>query len=148
MKRLTKIAVMSSMLVIGAGTLAACGHYYKTPAERAEWMAEKVADELDLNDMQKEKLAVVKSEMMKLRQEFKGDQQDSGRKQVLAVVSQSTLDRDALLNMIRVRTQAVSNNAPQIVAALGDFYDSLNPEQQAKVREHVKKGMKHHHWHH
>jgi protein CpxP len=147
MKRLAKIAIMSSALVMGVGTLAACGHHYKTPEERAEYMVEKVADKLDLNDMQKEKLAAVKSEMMKLRKQFKGDQ-DNTPKQVLAIVSQPTLDRDALLNMINARTQAVSNNAPQIVAALGDFYDSLNPEQQAEVRELIEKGMKHHHWYH
>jgi len=145
MKRLAKIAIMSSVMVMGVGTLDACSHHYKTPEERAEWMVEKVADKLDLNDMQKEKLAAVKSEMMKLRKQFKGDQ-ESTRKQVLAIVSQPTLDRNALLNMINVRTQAVSNNAPHIVAALGDFYDSLNSEQQAKVRELIEKGMKHHDW--
>lgn len=147
MKRLTKIAIVSSVLVFGAGTLVACGHHHKNPEERAEWMEEKIADKLDLNDMQKEKLAAVKSEMMKLRKEFKGDQ-DSNREQALAIVSQSTLDQDALLNMISTRTQAVSNNAPQIVAALGDFYDNLSPEQQVQVREHIEKGMKNHHWHH
>jgi len=146
MKRLTKIAIVSSVLVIGAGMLAACGYHHKTPEERAEWIVKKVSDELDLNDMQKEKLDVVKTEMMKLRKEFNGDRA-STRKQVLALVSQPTLDRDALMNMINVRTQAVSNDAPQIVAAFGDFYDSLNPEQQAKVREHIEKGMEHRHWH-
>ena len=147
MKHLAKIAIVSSVLVIGAGTLAACGHHHKTPEERAEWMVEKVADKLELDDMQKARLAAVKSEMMKLRKEFRGDQ-DGSREQVLAMVSESTLDQDALLNMINARTQAVSTNAPQIVAALGEFYDNLNPEQQAEVREAIAKGMKHRHWHH
>lgn len=147
MKRLTRIAIISSALVVAAGSLAACGYHHKTPEERAEWMVEKVADRLDLNDTQKQKLDVVKIEMMKLRNEFKGEQEKT-REQVLGIVSQTTLDQDTLLSMINARTQAVSNNAPQIVAALGDFYDNLNPEQQAEVREKIEKGTKHRHWHH
>jgi protein CpxP len=144
MKHLTKIVIISSALVMGAGTLTACGLHHKTPEQRAEWMVDKVANKLDLNDMQKEKLVVVKSEMMKVRKQFKGDK-DSARKQMLTIISRPTLDQDALLNMINVRTQAISNNAPQVVAALGDFYDNLNHEQQAEVREHIEKRMKHHH---
>ena len=147
MKRLTKVAIVSSVLVIGAGTLAACSHHYKTPEERAAWIVEKISDKLDLNDMQKAKLDVVKTEMIKLRKQFDGDK-EATHKQMLEVVSKPTLDRDALLNMIRARTEVVSTNSPQIVAALGDFYDSLNPNQQEQVRKKMKEDMEHHGWHH
>lgn len=148
MYRLTKVAIVSVVLFVGAGTLAACSHHYKTPEERASWMVDKISDKLDLNDKQKAKLEVVKTEMLKLRKQFDGDRTKT-HKQMQEIVSKSTLDRDALLNMINTRTQAVSSNAPQIVAAIGDFYDSLNPQQQAQIREKMKEGMEHHHgWYH
>lgn len=148
MKRLMKIAIVSSALVIGASTLTACSHHYKTPEERAAWLVNKISDDLTLNDMQEAKLNVVKNEMLNLRKQFDGDK-DATHKQMMEVISKPTLDRDALLNMINTRTQVVSTNAPKVVAALGDFYDSLDPQQQAKVREKMKEGMEHHHgWHH
>ena len=145
MRRLTKMAIVSVVLVIGAGMLAACSHP-KTPEERADWMVNKISDKLDLNDAQKAKLEVVKTEMMKLRTQFDGDKAASEKK-MLEIVSKPKMDRDALLNMINARTQAVSTNAPQIVTALGDFYDSLNPDQQKKVRDEMKEKMEHR-WHH
>jgi Spy/CpxP family protein refolding chaperone len=146
MRRLTKMAIVSVVLVIGAGTLAACSHQPRTPEERADWMVNKISDKLDLNDAQKAKLEVVKTEMMKLRTQFDGDKATRDKK-MLEIVSKPKMDRDALLNMINARTEAVSSNAPQIVTALGDFYDSLNPDQQAKVRKEMKEKMEHR-WHH
>ena len=40
------------------------------------------------------------------------------------------------------KTEAVQSRSPQVVAALGDFYDSLNPQQQAKVREYMERGRR------
>jgi protein CpxP len=138
--------IVSVVLVIGAGTLTACSHRYKTPEERAQWVVGKISDDLNLNDQQKAKLVVVKNEMLKVRKQFSGDKEATNKK-ILAIVSTPTLDQDALLNMIRARTEVVSKNAPQVVAALGDFYDSLNPDQQAQVRKRMEEAMKHRRWH-
>ena len=37
------------------------------------------------------------------------------------------------------KTGAISEKAPELIGAFGDFYDSLNPEQQAKVREYLQR---------
>ena len=36
---------------------------------------------------------------------------------------------------MQAKLAAVATGSPAVIAALGDFYDSLRPDQQAKVRE-------------
>ena len=36
-------------------------------------------------------------------------------------------------------TTAINGKSPEVIAALADFYDSLNPAQQQKVREFMDK---------
>jgi hypothetical protein len=37
--------------------------------------------------------------------------------------------------MVETKVSAVNAKSPAVIAALADFYDSLRPDQQAKVRE-------------
>ncbi len=58
------------------------------------------------------------------------------------------MDRDGVLSLIQQRTQDVNDKAPRVVAALGDFYDTLSTEQRQKIREKVQEHIDHrgHHW--
>jgi protein CpxP len=147
MKRITKLIVIGSGVVLLAGSIAACGRPH-TPEQRAEWMTEKVTKELKLDDAQQAKLKTLSDLMLsarkQMRQEF-GDDRD----QVLSLLDQPKLDQARILGMVREHTQAINKEAPKVVAALGNFYDSLTPEQQAEVRKFVKEHHEHHrHWDH
>ena len=37
------------------------------------------------------------------------------------------------------KTDAVRTGSPEVIAAMGDFYDSLNPAQQQQVRDFMQK---------
>ena len=37
------------------------------------------------------------------------------------------------------KTDALRSGSPEVIAALGDFYDSLNPAQQQKVRDFMSR---------
>ena len=43
------------------------------------------------------------------------------------------------LNMVFKGTEVVQGNGPKMIAALADFYDSLNPTQQQKVRDFMQR---------
>ena len=140
------------ILIVGAATvstLVACGHRFSSPEERAEYMVDKVSKELTLNDDQNVKLNALKDELLAARQEMHS-KRDETKQAINELLEQPALDRERVLNMVSERTQAVNDKAPQVVSALGDFYDSLTAEQQAKLREEVKERMEHHgkYWHH
>ena len=135
-----------------AGTLAACGHHrYHDPEKRSEWFVEKVTDELELNESQQLKLANVRQEILTVRKEMQANRQ-STHDDILAMLDQPQLDRQKVLSMVEQKTGSINQYAPQIVNALGEFYDSLSAEQRKELRnelrEHVAKmdERQHHHW--
>jgi protein CpxP len=63
-----------------------------------------------------------------------GQAQDP-RAELQALLAGSTFDREKANALIQSKVGAVNSQSPKVVAAMADFYDSLKPEQQAKVRE-------------
>ncbi|WP_455220986.1 Spy/CpxP family protein refolding chaperone [Kaarinaea lacus] len=146
MKPMTKrlLIVVSSGAII-AGTLVACGHHrYHDPEKRGEWAVEKVTDELELNEAQKNKLELVHQEILKARKEMQADRQTM-RTELLTILEQPHLDRQRVLRIVEEKTTAINQHAPQVVNALGDFYDSLSDEQRQEIREHIAELGEHHH---
>lgn len=148
MKPLTRrILIIVTSGVVIAGTLAACGHHrYHDPEKRGEWIVEKVTDELDLDEAQKTRLELVRQEIFKVRNEMHADRQ-SARAEILAMLEQPQLDRQKVVAMIEQKTVSVSQHAPRVVNALGEFYDSLSEEQRMEIRKHIAEMGEHHHHH-
>lgn len=142
-KRLVILVASGAVIV---GTLAACGHHrYHDPEKRGEWLVEKVTDELELNETQQAKLETVRQEILTVRKDFREDRQNT-REEILVMLDQAQLDRQKVLSMVEQKTVSINQHAPQIVNALGEFYDSLSDEQRKELREHVADmGERHHH---
>lgn len=143
-----KSIIKRSLLFLGgislAASLVACnGHRaHHDPEQRAEWMIEKITKELELNDVQKQKLAVVKDEFMTIRTTMH-EEQNNPREQILELMSQPTLDRQKAMAMVNDRTETIRARAPAMVDAVGNFYDSLDDEQRKELREHFEEKTGH-----
>lgn len=131
---------------VAVGGLTACGHRH----DGAGWQAsaeeqgrfrdrviERVASKLDLNADQKKRLAVVADKLREQRQALMAQGGDP-RAQVRALVAGEKFDRAAAQALVSEKTAAINGKSPEVIAALADFYDSLNPAQQAKVREFMQ----------
>ena len=57
------------------------------------------------------------------------------RAEVQAIVAGDKFDRARAQSLLEDKTRAVQAHSPAVVNAMADFYDSLNPDQQQKVRE-------------
>lgn len=129
---------------IAVGGLAACarghhGHGPMTPERMAEVrgkVVERVTSKLDLNAEQQQKLNVLADKVQAQRTAFIGQTTDP-RAELNALVAGEKFDRARALGLLDEKTRAVQANSPEVIAALADFYDSLNPAQQAEVREHL-----------
>ncbi len=129
------------------GGLTACGvsRYHGTgsmsEADATAWRAkqiERVADRLDLDAAQKAKLAAL-GEMMALQRKALRGNADNPRAEFQALIAGPKFDRTAAQNLVQQKTDAIRAGSPQVIAAMGDFYDSLRPEQQQKVRDFMQK---------
>ena len=134
-------------ITLVAGGLTACGmsrHHgmgSMSEGDATAWRAkqiERVADRLDLDAAQKTKLAALGEVMAQQRKALRGNT-DNPRAEFQALIAGSTFDRNAAQNLVQQKTDAIRAGSPQVIAAMGDFYDSLRPEQQQKVRDFMQK---------
>ncbi len=128
------------------GGLAACSHrgHYGGPgsyamseedaAKMKAKMVEKVGSRLDLDEAQKAKLGVLADKLRAQRNALVGTGTNP-RAELQALVAGPTFDRAKAKAFVDAKTGAINTQSPEVIAAMADFYDSLKPEQQAKVRE-------------
>jgi Spy/CpxP family protein refolding chaperone len=140
----TLLGLFGAGLALGA--LTACGHHerYHGPGASAEeqsrWrdkMVDRVARKLELNEAQKQKLAALAAKLQEQRAALRGTADP--RAEVKALVAGEKFDRARAQALVAEKATAVQARSPEVIAALGDFYDSLNPAQQARVREFMDK---------
>ena len=128
------------------GGLTACGHRHgyganATPEQAAEFrskMVERVSSKLDLDAAQKQKLTVLGDKLHEQRLAMMGASKDP-RADLKALVAGDKFDKTRAQALVTEKTAAVTGKSPEVIAALADFYDSLNPAQQQKVREFMDK---------
>lgn len=138
------IALTSATVVLGG--LTACGsrgdHARGWSDERVTEMrgkaVEKISSKLELNAGQKAKLGVLADEMIASRKVMRGESGDF-RNDLQALIAADKFDRSKAQQMLDQKTQALQGSGPKVLAAFGDFYDSLNPEQQKQVRERLER---------
>ncbi len=138
--------------LFGAGVLfggmAACSHRHhhlhawhpiseQEAAPMKAKLIEKAGSKLELDEAQKAKLAVLADKLREQRNALIGTTTDP-RAELRAMVAGPTFDRDKARTLIESKTSAVQGKSPELVAAMADFYDSLKPEQQAKLRGYME----------
>lgn len=138
------IALTSATVVFGG--LTACSsrgdHARGWSDERVTEMrgkaVEKISGKLELNAGQKAKLEVLADEMIASRKAMRGESGDV-RNDLKSLIAADKFDRTKARQMLDQKTQALQGSGPKVLAAFGDFYDSLNPEQQKQVRERLER---------
>lgn len=137
--------VFGAALIVGS--LGACSHRHEgarwnaSPEEAAAMrskMVERVSGKLDLNGAQKAKLEVLAAKLQEQRSALVGSTQNP-RADLQALVAGTQFDRARAQALVAEKTAALNSKSPEVVAALGDFYDSLNPTQQQKVRDFMQR---------
>ena len=130
------------------GGLAACSHgvhrhgwHAMSDTDMAQMktrLVDRAASKLDLDEAQKAKLGTLADQVQAQRKAFIGNTADP-RAELQALMAGATFDRTKASALIEGKVGAVQTQSPAVVAALADFYDSLKPEQQAKLREFMAK---------
>jgi Spy/CpxP family protein refolding chaperone len=136
------------------GGVTACSH---ASHHRSGWQAmseedvaktktrivDKVGEKLELNADQKAKLGVLFDRLHEQRTALHRGGQLRG--EITALIKDNTFDRWHAQDLVNAELNAVRDKSPAVIAALGDFYDSLTPAQQQKLRDHLQR-MGEHRW--
>jgi protein CpxP len=138
----TLIGMLGATVLFGG--IAACSHRHhgdgwqtmseEDAAEMKARVVDRAADKLDLDAAQKAKLGVLADKLRDQRNALVADTPNP-RAELQSLVAGPTFDRTKAQALVAAKTGAVNAKSPEVIAAAADFYDSLKPEQQAKVRE-------------
>jgi periplasmic protein CpxP/Spy len=135
------------------GGMAAWAH----KSHRAHWQAmteqdmqqmkvrliEKAGSKLDLDEAQKAKLGLLADAVREQRAALIGSTTNP-RAELQGLFASPTFDRAKASALIEAKVGAISGKSPAVVNALADFYDSLKPAQQDKLRGYMARGGSRH----
>lgn len=144
------IGVFSAAVLVGG--LAACSHqraghagWSMSEADTAklrERLVERASRKLQLDEPQKARLNTLADALQAQRDALRGGQPP--RTELQALVAGAQFDRTRAQALIEAKTVAVREKSPAVVAAFGDFYDSLRADQQQTLREALARGRGRH----
>jgi len=143
--RRTLIGLTATTVLLGG--LAACshgprfGHGPMTDADVAqlrERFIAKAGSKLDLDAAQKARLATLADALQAQRSALVAGGEP--RAELQALVAGTRFDRARAQALVEGKTAAVRDKAPAVVTAMADFFDSLNPAQQQKLRDMPARG--------
>jgi Spy/CpxP family protein refolding chaperone len=136
------IALFGAGVLVGG--LSACGHREHgagmaqvSAEDAAKWrekLIERAGKELQLDAAQKQQLGMLFDKMREQRNALVGGAANP-RDEVRALIAGDKFDRGRANALVDEKTGALRSKSPEVIAAAGDFYDGLRPEQQAKLRE-------------
>lgn len=131
---------------VALGGLTACGHRYAherfsnmTAEEGAEFrqrVVDRAASHLDLDAEQKQRLAALAGKLHEQRLALRGA--TDPRTELRSLVAGEKFDRARAQALLGDKVAAVNTRSPEVIAAFGEFFDSLSPAQQAKVRDFME----------
>lgn len=140
--RLILLASIGGILV-ALSALTACGHWHRTPEERAKWISGEISEGLELNELQRLKLDHLVSTIMESHKVFHKDR-EKNRMAVLEMAQAETFDQQRTLELIREKTRFIEQQAPAIVAAYADLHNSLDPEQRTRIYDFLSEHFDYH----
>jgi Spy/CpxP family protein refolding chaperone len=137
----TLIGVVGGAVLLGG--LAACDQRHEgwqrsqiSQEDAAKWrerVLERAGKELQLDAGQKLKLGAAFDQLRQHRNTVVASLADP-RAELRSLVGGERLDRTRAQAWVDEKTQVLRGDSPRTIGALADFYDSLRPDQQAKLR--------------
>lgn len=106
-------------------------------AKMRERFVEMAASRLDLDATQRQKLQALAERMQQQRRALV-DAADP-RAPLRALIAGPAFDRAGAEALLDAKTAALRAGAPETIAAMGDFFDALRPEQQQQLRQMLER---------
>jgi hypothetical protein len=150
MKKSTKIIALTLLtLGVTSGVFAYGAHnaWKMSPEKKAEYMTDKITENLELNTIQQENLKMLSDTVLEMMNDA-GSNRGEHMELVQQFLSEPTMDQAKALQMVQQKTQMINDRAPQVIASIAGFLDSLDNEQKKELREHMGEHMNHRHEHH
>jgi periplasmic protein CpxP/Spy len=139
------IVMSAGILLLGLGGCSfGGGHRQHTESSRAEFrekIVSRISSNLELNSDQKLKLTILSTKLQEQRAAMAGTS-SSGNEQLKSVIQTNVFDKAMAQKLVTEKTSVITSKSPEVISAAADFFDSLNPVQQQKVRDFMAKNRR------
>ncbi|MCB1982532.1 MAG: Spy/CpxP family protein refolding chaperone [Rhodoferax sp.] len=138
---------LAAVSALGLGAVAVAHRHHGYPMSEADLArakthaVERIAGRMDLDAAQRQHLDALADALLAQRKALLAGNEP--RAALRALVAGPVFDRAGAESLLTAKTDALRAGAPALIAAFGDFYDSLNAEQQATLRERLAQGPRH-----
>lgn len=137
------IGLFGAGIVLGG--MSACSHRHDRHTMGGEYeskttqkVIDRVSSELALDETQRQHLVRLGEQLRAQRRALVGTTTDA-RATMQTLVGAERFDRARAQAIIDEKAVAIRVGGPAVVDAVADFFDSLKPEQQQKLRDHLQK---------
>jgi Spy/CpxP family protein refolding chaperone len=141
MKLSTRIITAVLLVAGSSGVVYAFskhGDWGMTPAEKIEFVSDRVSKKLELDDAQRQKFTDFAETVSGIMQEVKLSREQR-HTEIASLLEEPALDQARALQLVQQRTRMIDEKAPEVIASLAIFLDSLNTEQRAELQEFIDK---------
>ena len=140
-RTLVGVAVSSALLGSLAAYSQGVGFHHGPPsaeqmAQHEAKMLEHIGKRLNLDANQAAKLKVLGDLMLADHAPQAGADPHAA---MAALIAGNTFDRAGAQQLVNEKVTQIQTNSPALIAAAGDFFDSLNATQQQQVRDFAAK---------
>jgi protein CpxP len=146
MKLSTRIITAVLLVVGSSGVVYAFskhGDWGMSSAEKVEFVSERVSKKLGLDDLQRQNFDRLAQTVVEVIQEVKPSREQR-IDEISELLQEPGFDQSRALQLVQQRTRVIDEKAPQVIASLAIFLDSLSAEQRQQLQEFVQ----HRHGHH
>lgn len=149
MKLKSYLALAAAMLLTGTSAVYAFGkygHWRMTPGEKAEFVTDRVSKHLELDDQQRDNFARFADLVAGIAAAAHASKSEHVA-EVREMLDEPVLDQARALEMVRQKTQLMNERAPEVIASLAVFLDSLRPGQKRELQAFIEHHRRHHRHH-
>jgi len=146
MKLSTRIITAVLLVVGSSGVVYAFskhGDWGMSSAEKVEFVGDRVTKKLGLDEVQRQNFDLLANTVVEIIDEVK-----PSREQRISEISEllkaASFDQAQALELVQQRTRLIDEKAPEVIASLAIFVDSLNSDQREQLQEFIQHHRKHH----
>lgn len=140
MKLSTRIITAVLLVVGSSGVVYAFskhGDWGMSSAEKVEFVSERVSKKLGLDELQRQNFDQLAQTVVEIMQEVKPSREQHIN-EISELLQEPGFDQARALQMVQQKTRLIDEKAPQVIASLGIFLDSLSAEQRQQLQELMK----------
>ncbi len=148
MKLSTRIVIVTLLVAGGTGVVYAYnkhGDWHMSHEEKVEFVTDRVSKNLELDSHQRQNFSTLAETVAQIMGDVHATKQQH-IDELGELLREPGFNQARALELVQQKTRMIDEKAPQVIASLAVFLDSLDSGQKQRLQEFIE-DHRHHHGH-